>query len=202
MNSKRGSMNYQNKVWVFDDVVERSYQDEIESTLLGSRGIFNWYFIDDMTSKGDNKLQSRPGFNHQFTTESGVCNSPWHEMMVRMIDNSCDKIGYKYDKILNGRAFLQLPLNIKDRDILDTPHTDSEHNHLVVLYYVKDADGDTIIFNNHYESEKMITSKNQTTIKKTVKPKKGRVVMFDGWLWHTAQLPSDETRCVINYNVI
>ena len=86
-------MNYQNKVWVFDDVVERSYQDEIESTLLGSRGIFNWYFIDDMTSKGDNKLQSRPGFNHQFTTESGVCNSPWHEMMVRMIDNSCDKIG-------------------------------------------------------------------------------------------------------------
>ena len=61
-------------------------------------------------------------------------------------------------------------------------------------------------FRKEKEMEKQLeldfTSKNQTTIKKTVKPKKGRVVMFDGWLWHTAQLPSDETRCVINYNVI
>ena len=70
------------------------------------------------------------------------------------------------------------------------------HNrkHLVALYYVCDSDGDTIIYN---EREKLGTY----TIKQKVTPKQGRIVLFDGSLYHTAEQPLNNVRCVVNYNL-
>ena len=39
------------------------------------------------------------------------------------------------------------------------------------------------------------------TIKKKVSPKQGRVVLFDGRHWHTAQQPNHNLRCIVNYNL-
>ena len=46
------------------------------------------------------------------------------------------------------KSFLQFPLNLKSKDD-DTPHIDLDEGerHIVVLYYVKDSDGDTVIYN-------------------------------------------------------
>ena len=38
--------------------------------------------------------------------------------------------------------------------------------------------------------------------KQRVKPKQGRVVIFDGAFWHTATQPSKGIRCVINTDVV
>ena len=59
--------------------------------------------------------------------------------------------------------------------------------HIVVLYYVVTSDGDTIIYNERKESDKY-------TEKQRVTPKQGRVVIFDGGLYHTAQQCSDRTK--------
>jgi len=37
---------------------------------------------------------------------------------------------------------------------------------------------------------------------KRVTPKQGRVVIFNGLHWHTAEQPKDNVRCIINYNLI
>ena len=97
--------------------------------------------------------------------------------------------------VLQGRSFLQVPLNLKNRDG-DTPHIDilDRNNFFVVLYYVCDSDGDTIIYNETKESD-------QYTIKQRVTPKQGRVVIFDGLLMHTAEQPLNNTRCIVNYNL-
>ena len=39
------------------------------------------------------------------------------------------------------------------------------------------------------------------TIKQRVTPKQGRVVLFDGWLMHTAEQPINNVRCIVNYNL-
>ena len=87
------------------------------------------------------------------------------------------------------------PLNLKDRSV-DRPHRDlwDTNNFFVVLYYVCDSDGDTIIYNETDNSDVY-------TLKQKVSPKKGRVVIFDGALMHTAEQPLNNTRCVINYNL-
>ena len=111
-----------------------------------------------------------------------------------MLKDVCRRMNIKNINVLQGRSFLQFPLNLKDRSV-DTPHIDLHYRkHLVALYYVCDSDGDTIIYNERKESESY-------TIKQRVTPKQGRMVIFDGWLMHTAEQPLNNTRCVVNYNL-
>ena len=87
---------------------------------------------------------------------------------------------------------------------IDLLHIDATIPHLVVLYYVIDSDGDTLLtelqhqpgqaekIDQHVESHKIITR---------VTPKQGRAVLFDGSIYHTAEQPRQNMRCVINIDV-
>jgi hypothetical protein len=95
-----------------------------------------------------------------------------------------------------------LPLNLKDKTI-DTPHIDvSEFKHLVILYYVVDSDGETVIYENQYDTKGDIPRFGTLKEKQRVMPKQGRVVLFDGYYWHTSCQPENNVRCIINYNII
>ena len=99
-------------------------------------------------------------------------------------------------EVIQGRSFLQFPLKNIDTSVVDTPHIDLDEGeeHIVVLYYVIDSDGDTVIYNERTES---LTY----TEKQRVTPKQGRVVIFDGGQYHTAEQPTKGTRCIVNYNL-
>ena len=91
--------------------------------------------------------------------------------------------------IIKARSILQLPLNSKFRGrSVDKPHVDLHYKHKVYLYYVIDADGDTVFYNNGKISQK-------------IKPKKGRLVIFDGSILHTAKQPTKGIRCIINIDL-
>ena len=67
-----------------------------------------------------------------------------------------------------------------------------------------DSDGDTIIYdekwdghNRHIDNE----IAKQWTIVEKVTPKQGRVVVFNGYHYHTAEQPRHNNRCIINFNV-
>ena len=38
-------------------------------------------------------------------------------------------------------------------------------------------------------------------MQKKVTPKQGRVVLFDGAYYHTAQQPNNNIRCIVNYDL-
>ena len=75
-----------------------------------------------------------------------------------------------------------------------------------VKYYGLDiADCDqnfSIIDYLNYLIEQDIPENKKLTVKKTVTPKQGRVVIFDGRYWHTAEQPKYNTRLIINYNLV
>ena len=127
-------------------------------------------------------------------------------MFLDLIKKSCSKIKLKEVNAILGRSFLQLPSNIKKEDV-DTPHTDIHVDHFVMLYYVCDSDGDTIIYNercedvNDYFNNMNVVENNLFTIQKKVTPKQGRVVLFNGKLYHTAEQPNHNIRCVVNYDL-
>ena len=151
--------------------------------------------------KDDSDNQGRQAFMHAYVTYDGCEKirgrqvSIFHEVFVPLLQNACKKLGLMNVNVLQGRSFLQVPLNLKDRSV-DTPHIDinDRDNFFVVLYYVCDSDGDTIIYNETKESD-------QYTVKQRVTPKQGRVVIFDGMLMHTAEQPLNNTRCIVNYNL-
>ena len=112
-----------------------------------------------------------------------------------MLQYACHYLNMPTGKILQGRSFMQFPLNLQSKED-DTPHIDLDEGfeHIVVLYYVIDSDGDTIIYNERTQSPSY-------TEKQRVSPKQGRVVIFEGGQYHTAAQPTKGTRCIVNYNL-
>ena len=190
-----------NKILVLDNIIDLDYQNKIRKILLSDyqyKGYeFPWYFTEDVTSHKDRNSQKRSAFFHGYVVSDdntmGTIDSIFHYLFVSLIDKVCKKIGKQYVTVIKGRSFLQLPINFKG-ERKDSPHVDIEDDHFVMLYYVCDSDGDTIIFNEKEKSEKY-------TVQKRVTPKQGRVVLFDGSFYHTAQQPIDNIRCVVNYDL-
>jgi len=191
-------MKLDDRIIVFDDIIDKQYQNNIKDFLF--KNTFPWYFCEDV-SFSNNNVQQRPGFHHYFVIDKEV-KSKFHNDIIPLITKSLNKINYKHTEVLQGRSFFQLPLNIPDRHIVDTPHVDADIPHLVVLYYVNDNEANTIIYENEFESFDKIPHFNNLKIKQKVKPKQGRVVLFNGKYWHTAEQPEHNNRCIINYNVI
>ena len=193
------------QVTVIDDFIDKDYQEKIKLQLLGGfdktnkhhDSDFPWFYIEDVTAAGDEDSQHRPGLGHQYVEfddiSPGIVVSDYHDLMIPMLKKVGFRVGISDVKVIQGRSFLQFP--IKERGEPDLPHIDiMDKNHIVGLYYVVDSDGDTIIYNERKESKTY-------TIKQKVTPKQGRIVIFDGGLYHTAEQPLNNTRCIVNYNI-
>lgn len=198
-------MKWKKKIWVFDDIIPLAHQEEIKNTLLG--GAFPWHFVPDITGGGSR--DARPGFSHGFIKEELIGT---HESNIRLLQglwSAClGKVKEKTNVVGNysiskSRTFLQLPLKNVKGGSYDSHHIDLADEHLALLYYVCDADGDTVIFENMYNKNKpKAPEPRDLKEKKRVRPKQGRVVIFDGYYWHTATQPSKHVRCVINTDVV
>ena len=190
-----------NKILVFDDIIDLEYQERIKSILLGDETFegyyFPWYFTQDVTKQKDKDSQKRSAFFHGYVRDNddtiGTIDSVFHYLIVSLLESACNKIGKQSVNVIQGRSFLQLPINYKgERE--DSPHIDTSDDHFVMLYYVCDSDGDTIIYNEQEKSDSY-------TVQKRITPKQGRVVLFDGSYYHTAEQPLNNIRCVINYDL-
>ena len=143
-------------IYVFDDIIDKPYQELIKETLIGGDNPptidtvdepFPWYYTSDVTDNShEGPFQGRYGFAHEYVNpEDGIC-SDFHNLFSGLIKNSCKKLKMKEVDIIQGRSFLSTPTNIPKSDV-DTPHVDFRAPHFVMLYYVRDSDGDTILYN-------------------------------------------------------
>ena len=58
------------QVIVFDDFIEKDYQEKIKRELLGAEDHlgyqFPWYYIEDVTAAYSDDSQHRPGLSHSY----------------------------------------------------------------------------------------------------------------------------------------
>ncbi len=82
------------------------------------------------------------------------------------------------------------------KNVLHTPHTDQNFPHYTFILYMKDSDGETIIYNETNRDGPL-------TIKETIEPKKNRLIFFDGDLVHTGHSPcKTRNRILLNTNFL
>ena len=210
-------IKFKDKILIIDDFIDKDYQEKIKVALLGAeahRGLqFPWYYIEDVTAAYENHSQHRPGLSHQYVMlpdeltgeddvrleyhKVGTVMSEYHELFIPMLQRVGFKFGLSDVKVLQGRSFLQFPVNTDGT--IDSPHIDiiGSIDYIVALYYVCDSDGDTVIYEEREENPE-----GKYNIKERVTPKKGRLVIFDGALYHAAEQPiNSNTRCIVNYNL-
>ena len=191
------------EILVIDDFINKEYQEDIKDVLLGKEEwgdlLFPWHYIDDVTAAFEDDNQGRPGLSHVYVEynddKTSDIVSDFHDLFIPLLELACETLEVSSARIVQGRSFLQFPLNLDSKDD-DTPHIDLDEGerHIVVLYYVVTSDGDTVIYNERTESDVY-------TVKQKVTPKQGRVVIFDGGQYHTAQQAINSVRCIVNYNL-
>jgi hypothetical protein len=198
-------MEWENKVFVVDDILTKKQQEDLKRILLGKH--FPWHFIPDVTGEGSK--DGRPAFHNKLIDDGKVnVGGDALSLLHQLINNSLSKLYEELNvkanyELFRIRTILQMPLANISGSRRDAHHIDYIKKHLSILYYVFDADGDTVIFENMYHPNNIkVPEPNELKVKKKVTPKQGRVVIFDGYHWHTGTQPKKGLRCVINSNVL
>jgi hypothetical protein len=121
---------------------------------------------------------------------------------------SIDKLHLQFVKNIRNKINKTSPLNIS-YDASKLMHIDTGTNHIVIIYYINDSDGDTILFTNKKGNSAESIKDNFNSVNtddfellKRVSPKKGRVLIFNGNLYHYGEYPKEGNRFVINYNTV
>lgn len=97
------------------------------------------------------------------------------------------------------RVNMLLPVRDYPKNAIGNPHVDNDKfgdKSFTALYYVNDSDGDTILYNETYDSE----FGDELTEHVRVSPEKGKLIIFNRNRLHSASLPSSACRMVININ--
>jgi hypothetical protein len=199
-------MNF-DKFKVIDNFIPKFYQEELKSKLIGtSKGYgFPWFFTSDITY-GEHAAtgNKNPAFSHLFKHDD-LYTSPQFSLVQPLADKGIKEANVTYRNIIQARGFIQIPIAEQyKRSDVDLLHIDAQDPHLVILYYVVDADGDTILTDYKYkigDIDRQDMKVEDHNIIARVTPKQGRVLLFDGSYYHTAEQPKNSIRCVINMDV-
>jgi ectoine hydroxylase-related dioxygenase (phytanoyl-CoA dioxygenase family) len=195
-----------NDIIVVDDAISKSYQDLLVHTIIDNRE-FPWFFSPAITGSkmfNDPALNKKdtPGWAHKFFDHElkGITSSI-AELLIPIVHEACGKIDFYPKQLLHGRVFSLMPKLDQGRNVW---HVDMMQPHLVCVYYVNDATGPTIISSESAEvhNRQFIDRDVDFPVAKTVEPKKGRAVLFDGRFYHTSTNPDDDRRVIIDFDVI
>ncbi len=190
---------------VLDDAIPLSVQNKIEYIFTSNK--LCWLFFRDIALPaneikrlGIKKLT--PGIACYIKQDSPKFINEALLSEVQIIpQEACRAIGKECKEIYNARSFMHFPTPLDLKKEYDNPHIDINYDHLVCLYYVNDTDGDTFLFDKTKKQIPHLTKDTKLEIIKTVSPKKGRVVLFDGSRYHSSSAPTQDIRCIINFNV-
>jgi hypothetical protein len=192
-----------------DDVIElerflpESYADILEQLICKS-GEFLWQYNASTNDQKNPHIMNREGqaagqsydadqFVHALY-QAGERRSQFFDIVFPMFYFMEDKTGVALANVERMKANLLVQKSI-GADMYNTPHIDiPDRGFKSLLYYVKDSDGDTFLFDQTYADKKPLT------VRKRVAPRKGKAVLFNSNIWHASSHPRENaTRVVLNF---
>jgi len=197
------------KFKIIDNAVSLDLQELIKKTVL-DQALFPWFYYNDGTYGPDipeedipaykdtishEDIMDTPQFTHTFFLHSKD-NSPHHQKLIVPL---LKELGLSAEHLTRAKANLLIQQNGFTENHFNTPHTDWNIDHTVLIYYVLDSDGDTILFNENIRDN---FTPSTVSIYRRVKPKQGRVLLFDGSIFHSSCNPiKSKERVVFNINL-
>ena len=198
---------------VYDDVLSKSTMIKVCKNFLYPS--FPWYInhtcektLSDRYANKYPEFQNSVQLYHPFLSYTQI----WRELAIdyyyvdnleqankekdlinNLVEEFCDNIGENFNDIVIYRAKLNLLLQ-NNQTTPNPPHIDLvDIKHRVLLYYVNDSDGDTIIYKDK-SAEKVLDK---------ISPKQGRILFFDGDYYHSSSPPIiNNKRIVLNIDLV
>ena len=172
--------------------VTKDNKDILWHALESTSGIRQYPTIKDsnLTVSEDKQYSHAASFNN--TKMSDI-----HDLGSDILHTFAKKHGIEIKEILRIKA--NILSKTEKQNHIHPPHVDMTIPHMVLLYYVNDSDGDTIIFDQTYHSEEI----PELTVNRTISPKSGAAILFDGLKYHSSSSPKNtKERIVLNINFL
>lgn len=184
---------------IIDDIISNDLQDKFHDLVMSQP----FRFLKDMSYTDGEIVNPSYGFNLLFKhPEYGVLSPLYEQVCVPIVNSVIEKLTLEIKDIYYTRAFLQVPLSKKFYKGKNGVHVDIPDPHYACVYYLNDSDGDTIIYEQNIHDTDPGSKGVDLIRHKTVTPKKGRFVMFDGARYHCSSQPQENYRCIINFDLI
>ena len=186
-------------VIVIDQAVPTSIQDILERVALCDK--INWLRQERATYPAGSPLifpLTPDAIDvQQFTHTLYEDNQPVSKLFPSILP-VMTAIPYTIKQMIRIKMNLCVYAQMDNPNAHGMPHvdfTEIKEPLLSAIYYVNDSTGDTLIFNQRYGQTAPLTLKTRVT------PKKGRLVVFDGALFHAGNTPkTNAPRININFN--
>ena len=202
----------ENKVYVLDDLISKEYQNYLINLFYSVPFNLNpndsvGYYSNQKSDWGEfislnnikEDVYDLPQMTSTFVYEGQVINDMffYFNKLVPLYDAVQSYFNYTFDyNIIRCKANLKHQVHESYLDKFNPPHIDAKFEHWVLIYYINNSDGDTIIFKEQYNSN-VITS--NFTIDQKISPKQGRLIFFPGHKFHSANFPTkSSTRLILN----
>ena len=162
-----------------DNLLDSATADSVENLMLSTD--FNWVYINSISGAcvndeavaNDPKIKDSDGFMHMFIHNKQLV-SP-HVGIIRSLMGSMEQRTAKTVKEVERSRAVLVCKNPTFGDFYQGPHTDYATPHMVMIYYVSDSDGDTILFNEKYTGT---IDNSKKTISQRITPKKNKCIIF------------------------
>jgi len=179
-----------------------SQQHDMVKTALLSPDFPFYYAANIHTGALTERYDADPtanGFFHRFfDNQQQVSNSL--ALVMPYLYSLLDRSNLEMDTLLRVRAFMSLPSATQHRGFphIDIPNLTGYHTALV---YVAGHDGETILFNEYFDSHQTMPDTDTLTESHRVIPEPNSGFIFDGHQFHTGLLPvTSKVRLVLNFN--
>ena len=183
---------------IISNLLSREKQNEIEKTLLD--GDFPWYYTAEATYDQfkDHRTLNTSFFGHMFYAGGKIMSNHYYPKVVTPIMEALER--YKGKRYQNRIWRIKANLYTKDgsypEDFHHPPHIDNSEDNFrgeTFLYFVNDADGDTFMFNEHYDYVHKRYGhegfNGNFTNQLRIPAEKGKSVLFPLTQCHTSSVP-------------
>jgi hypothetical protein len=139
------------------------------------------------------KIKEYIQFSHSFLDDFGNTKNSQISFLIPFMQEKIKKV-IKVNNFFRMKANLQTQCSFSNEDFYNTPHIDRLDNNkfYTAIYYVNNSDGATYLFDE---------VNNEFIISKTIEAIQGRLILFDGNIYHTGRHPKKTPkRILINFN--
>jgi hypothetical protein len=176
-------------------LVPKAYADNLQKLMTSAT--FPWFWNENISGQEKTKSEEidfegfQFGLFHVFLLD-GQQTSAYYKDIEPLLYFMQDKSDIKVKTIYRVRAALT---TWSPKPVVHNAHVDMDFDHKVLLYYVNDSDGDTILYNEVFEEYGEVP--NNFTVQQTSTPSKGNGLVFDGLTYHSSSKPTKNSKRII-----
>jgi hypothetical protein len=170
---------------LIDNFLPISLVNELEKVITHHQFPWYWRPSTNYGIEGENESSEDFQFIH-LIYYNGTVQSEIFELVRNIVQGFANSTNIAIKNIYKIKANLLTKQTLSSEALHETVHIDIEgSNFLSIIYYVTEADGDTVIFNKNNEVDLQIS------------PKKGSAVYFPSNLNHRATPPTNYKRRIV-----